>query len=219
MHWKAGPGKKVAIMGLGGLGHMGVKIARALGADVTVISHSDRKREDALKMGAHTFISTHNKSVFREYAEKFDLIINTISADINMGDYFGHWLSFAEQANLELPRMYCVNWFRKGADGKFIWPGYSENMRVLKWIFGRVKGESEARRTPLGFSPAMNDLDWTGLDQFPADMFEELNKVDPAAWEKELESHREFLGKFMSRLPKKLMDMNERLVQNLRNLN
>jgi alcohol dehydrogenase (NADP+) len=89
MHWKAGPGKKVAIMGLGGLGHMGVKIARALGAEVTVLSHSEKKREDALRMGAHHFVSTQDKKVFKEYAEHFDLIINTISVDINMGDYFG----------------------------------------------------------------------------------------------------------------------------------
>jgi uncharacterized zinc-type alcohol dehydrogenase-like protein len=87
-HWKAGPGKKVAIMGLGGLGHMGVKIARALGAEVTVLSHSDKKHEDALKMGAHHFVSTADKEVFKKYASNFDLIINTISAEINMSDYF-----------------------------------------------------------------------------------------------------------------------------------
>ncbi len=87
-HWNAGPGKKVAIMGLGGLGHMGVKIARALGAHVTVLSHSEKKREDALKMGAHEFISTHDKSAFRENQLKFDLIINTVSADLDMGAYF-----------------------------------------------------------------------------------------------------------------------------------
>lgn len=88
-HWKAGPGKKVAIMGLGGLGHVGVKIARALGAEVTVLSHSDKKREDALKMGAHHFVSTHDPKVFKDLAGSFDLIINTISADVDMGNYFG----------------------------------------------------------------------------------------------------------------------------------
>lgn len=88
-HWNAGPGKKVAILGLGGLGHMGVKIARALGAEVTVLSHSDKKREDALKMGAHHFVSTQDKEIFQKHAEEFDLIINTVSADINMNDYFG----------------------------------------------------------------------------------------------------------------------------------
>ena len=88
MHWKAGPGKTVAIMGLGGLGHVGVKIARALGADVTVLSHSEGKREDALKMGAHHFVATKDGKAFKECAMKFDLIINTVSADIDMGLYF-----------------------------------------------------------------------------------------------------------------------------------
>lgn len=90
VHWKAGPGKKVAILGLGGLGHMGVKIARALGAEVTVLSHSEKKKEDALRMGAHHFVNTHDKSVFEKYANTFDLIINTVSsADIDMNAYFG----------------------------------------------------------------------------------------------------------------------------------
>ncbi len=89
MHWNAGPGKKVAIMGLGGLGHMGVKIAVALGAEVTVLSHSDKKREDAIAFGAHHFVCTRDRQVFKDHANEFDLIINTISADINMNDYFG----------------------------------------------------------------------------------------------------------------------------------
>lgn len=88
MHWKAGPGKKVGILGMGGLGHMGVKIAAALGAEVTVLSHSDKKREDALKMGAHNFVVTKDKENLKKYANYFDLIINTVSAEINMDDYF-----------------------------------------------------------------------------------------------------------------------------------
>ncbi len=88
-HWKAGPGKKVGIMGLGGLGHMGVKIAKALGAEVTVLSHSDRKREDAMKMGAHHFVSTYDKEAMKKLSNSFDLIINTVSsADINMHEFF-----------------------------------------------------------------------------------------------------------------------------------
>ena len=88
--WKAGPGKKVAIMGLGGLGHMGVKIANAMGADVTVLSHSEKKREDAMKLGAHKFVLTKTPEAFAEHANTFDLIINTISsADLDMASYFG----------------------------------------------------------------------------------------------------------------------------------
>lgn len=89
VHWKAGPGKKVAIMGLGGLGHMGVKLAAALGAEVTVLSHSESKRADAEKLGAHNFLLTKNAEVFTENANTFDLIINTISsADLDIGNYF-----------------------------------------------------------------------------------------------------------------------------------
>jgi alcohol dehydrogenase (NADP+) len=88
-HWKAGPGKRVGIVGLGGLGHMGVKIANALGADVTVLSHSEKKRDDALKMGAHHFVSSKDKEAMKKLNGTFDLIINTVSsADIDMGEYF-----------------------------------------------------------------------------------------------------------------------------------
>lgn len=89
-HWQAGPGKKVGIMGMGGLGHVGVKIAKALGADVSVLSHSESKREDALKLGAHHFLLTKDPEVFKKNANSFDLIINTVSsADLNMANYFG----------------------------------------------------------------------------------------------------------------------------------
>lgn len=87
-HWHAGPGKKVAIMGLGGLGHMGVKIAAALGAEVTVLSHSDKKREDAKRMGAQHFVATKEPGALKNLARTFDLIINTVSAELNMSDYF-----------------------------------------------------------------------------------------------------------------------------------
>lgn len=87
-NWKAGPGKKVAILGLGGLGHMGVKIAKALGAEVTVLSHSEKKKEDAMKMGADKFVVTKDPATLEKYNYYFDLIINTVSAKINMSEYF-----------------------------------------------------------------------------------------------------------------------------------
>ena len=86
-HWKVGPGKKVAVMGLGGLGHMGVKFAVAMGAEVTVLSHSAKKKNDALAMGAHHFIETSDPAVFKANAKKFDVILNTVSAEINIDDY------------------------------------------------------------------------------------------------------------------------------------
>jgi len=86
-HWKVGPGKKVAVMGLGGLGHMGVKFAVAMGADVTVLSHSPHKKDDALAMGAHHFIGTDDESVFTTHAKSFDVILNTVSAEIDIDKY------------------------------------------------------------------------------------------------------------------------------------
>ncbi len=129
----------------------------------------------------------------------------------NMGDYFKHWLSFADK-DLKLPAIYGVNWFRKGNQGQFIWPGYSDNMRVLKWIFERVHGRATGRKTALGLAPAFEDLDWSGLEKYPVTDFAELNRLDTVAWRQELESHREFLSRFQSRLPRELMDYNEVLM-------
>jgi uncharacterized zinc-type alcohol dehydrogenase-like protein len=86
-HWNAGPGTRVGVMGLGGLGHMGVKFAKALGATVTVFSHSPGKREDALAMGADHFVCTSESDVLKEYKSSFDLILNTVSADLNINSY------------------------------------------------------------------------------------------------------------------------------------
>jgi uncharacterized zinc-type alcohol dehydrogenase-like protein len=86
-HWKAGPGKKVAVMGLGGLGHMGVKFAKAMGAHVTVLSHSPQKESDAIAMGADAFISTKDETIFKKNARSYDLILNTISAEIDINKY------------------------------------------------------------------------------------------------------------------------------------
>jgi phosphoenolpyruvate carboxykinase (GTP) len=132
----------------------------------------------------------------------------------NMGDYFEHWLKF-EKLTDQLPPVFGVNWFRKNDQGKFIWPGYSENMRVLKWIFERVKGRAEGRKHALGVSPAYEDLDWEGLESYPAQDFTQLNRLDSVAWRTEIASHRDFLGKFGERLPKGLMAYHENLGKNL----
>lgn len=128
----------------------------------------------------------------------------------NMGDYFKHWLSFADKG-LKLPPIFGVNWFRKGNQGQFIWPGFSENMRVLKWIFERVHGRASGRKTALGLAPAFEDLDWSGLEKYPVTDFAELNRLDAVAWRQELGAHREFLARFQERLPRELMDYNEQL--------
>ncbi len=122
----------------------------------------------------------------------------------NMGDYFAHWLSFAPRADrARLPKVYFVNWFRRSADGKFLWPGFGENSRVLKWICERVEGTAKAQTTPIGHLPTPDALDVTGLDGM-ADNLKQLLAVDLAGWRKEVEDVAANYAKLGSRLPKTL---------------
>lgn len=133
----------------------------------------------------------------------------------NMGDYFAHWLSFADETKWKhvahLPKVFNVNWFRKDESGKFMWPGYGENMRVLKWIFERVQGRAGGEKTILGLSPRYEDLDWTGLESFSKVAFEKLMAIDGRAWVEEAKSHAESLAKYGTRLPAALISENEKL--------
>jgi phosphoenolpyruvate carboxykinase (GTP) len=118
----------------------------------------------------------------------------------NMADYWGHWLEIGQKAGAKLPRIYLVNWFRKDADGKFMWPGFGDNSRVIEWIFGRCSGEDDAVKTAIGFLPAPGAIDTTGLDVTPEGLAA-LLAVDPAAWVAELAAIEEHYAKFGSKLP------------------
>jgi len=122
----------------------------------------------------------------------------------NMGDYFNHWLKMGRSV-AQPPRIYRVNWFRRDANGKFIWPGFGENMRVLQWIAQRCQGRASGMETPLGIMPRFEDLVWTGLEKkmSPA-QYAELARIDVAAWKEELASHDELFGKLGKRLPQAL---------------
>ncbi|MBS0662726.1 MAG: phosphoenolpyruvate carboxykinase (GTP) [Verrucomicrobia bacterium] len=128
----------------------------------------------------------------------------------HMGDYFRHWINMQRRLS-ETPRIFHVNWFRKDREGKFIWPGFGENMRVLKWIFDRVRAGGRARETPIGWVPRHKDIDWTGLD-FPREKFEELQAFDRAAWRAEVLGHEELFLDLHSHLPKELMFERELLI-------
>jgi phosphoenolpyruvate carboxykinase (GTP) len=121
----------------------------------------------------------------------------------NMGDYFGHWLKMGTAAGARLPKIFHVNWFRQDEHGKFLWPSYGENCRVLKWIFERVEGTGDAVETAIGLMPASDALDRSGLD-IPADHVTELLNVDIDGWLREVPRIREYFRKFGKHLPSAL---------------
>jgi phosphoenolpyruvate carboxykinase (GTP) len=118
----------------------------------------------------------------------------------HMGDYFGHWLKMG-RAVQHAPKIFRVNWFRRDAQGKFIWPGFGENMRVLQWIVERCEGTARGMETALGTMPRHEDLNWAGLDKFSAAQFAELTRIEAASWKEELASHDELFGKLAGHLP------------------
>jgi phosphoenolpyruvate carboxykinase (GTP) len=132
----------------------------------------------------------------------------------HMGDYFAHWLKIGERPGAKLPKIFYVNWFRQDANGKFLWPGYGENSRVLKWIFQRCDGKVHAKGTPIGRIPEVADLDTTGLDIKNAHV-EELLSVDIEGWQAEVPSIKEHFARFGDHLPEglsqEMKDLEERL--------
>ncbi len=127
-------------------------------------------------------------------------------AGYNMSDYFQHWLDMGaklQATGATLPKIFCVNWFRKGADGKFVWPGYGENARVLKWMIERVEGKAEGSENIFGLSPRYEDLSWDGLN-FSAEQFNSVIGVDHAAWTAELKLHDELFTTLEYHLPEAL---------------
>jgi|HubBroStandDraft_6_1064221.scaffolds.fasta_scaffold34164_4 phosphoenolpyruvate carboxykinase (GTP) len=128
----------------------------------------------------------------------------------HMGDYFRHWIKMQRSLTLT-PRIFHVNWFRKDADGKFMWPGFSENMRVLKWIVDRTKGRALARETPIGWMPRYEDMEWKGMD-LSKEKFEELQKFDREAWRKEVIEHEELFIRLHDHLPKEMVYERELLI-------
>ncbi|MEW5863124.1 MAG: phosphoenolpyruvate carboxykinase (GTP) [Pseudomonadota bacterium] len=131
----------------------------------------------------------------------------------HMGDYFTHWLKMGRSV-AQPPRIFRVNWFRKDAAGRFIWPGFSENMRVLKWIVERSAGRGAGVETPLGIIPRYEDLDWRGLE-FDRARFDEITRVDERAWAEELKSHDELFSRLGARVPQTLDARRSRMRQQL----
>jgi phosphoenolpyruvate carboxykinase (GTP) len=135
----------------------------------------------------------------------------------NMSDYFQHWLDVGahlEAQGATLPRLYCVNWFRKGPDGKIVWPGYGENMRVLDWMLGRIEGRAAGAEHAFGVSPRYEDLDWSGL-AFGRERFDLVIGIDRDAWQQELAMHDELFHKLAWHLPAQFAGVRERIATRL----
>ncbi len=132
----------------------------------------------------------------------------------NVGDYFAHWLSMSKRAS-NLPQIFHVNWFRKSAEGKFMWPGFGDNMRVLKWIVDRVNGKAAAKESPIGWVPYSKDIDITGLKDFDAAKLEACLAISTEEWKKEVLGHEEHFVKLYTSLPKELVYQKELLTSRL----
>ena len=135
----------------------------------------------------------------------------------NMSDYFQHWLQLGQKlqaSGAKLPAIYCVNWFRKGEDGKFVWPGYGENMRVLKWMIDRIEGSAKGAENVFGISPSYGELNWSGLSFTPA-QFHTVTHIDKAAWQTELGLHEELFEQLAHHLPPELPATKAAIAQRL----
>jgi phosphoenolpyruvate carboxykinase (GTP) len=128
----------------------------------------------------------------------------------HMGDYFRHWLRMQRELSAT-PRVFHVNWFRKDAEGNFLWPGFSENMRVLKWVVDRVRGRAQGKETPIGWTPHYDDMNWDGL-AMSREQFDELQRVDRSAWRQEVMGHEELFLALHDHLPPEMIYERELLI-------
>jgi phosphoenolpyruvate carboxykinase (GTP) len=127
----------------------------------------------------------------------------------NIGDYFQHWLDIGKRLT-DPPHIFSVNWFRKSADGKFLWPGFGENMRVLKWIIDRCEGSGGALKSPIGWLPGIHDIDLAGLE-LDHKWVDELLEIDHEQWQKEIAAHQEFFDSLGGVVPEELLEQREQL--------
>jgi len=170
--------------------------------------------EDGVYMGATLGSETTAAITGKVGVVRRDPMAMLAFCGYHMGDYFSHWLKVGRAVS-HPPRIFRVNWFRKDAGGKFVWPGFAENMRVLKWIVERCAGRAQGVETALGVIPRFEDLNWTGLERFERARFDEISGVDEKAWVTELKAHDELFSKIGGHLPPELETRRGRMHQKL----
>jgi len=170
--------------------------------------------EDGVYMGATLGSETTAATTGKVGVVRRDPMAMLAFCGYNMADYFAHWLKMG-RAVQQPPKIFRVNWFRRDANGKFIWPGFGENMRVLQWIVERCQGTARGVETPLGTMPRYEDITWSGLEKVSPAQFAELERVDTNAWREELHAHDELFGKFGARVPEPLEMRRGRMHQRL----
>jgi phosphoenolpyruvate carboxykinase (GTP) len=134
-------------------------------------------------------------------------------AGYHMADYFNHWLNFGRHLP-NPPRIFNVNWFQRDAEGNFVWPGFGENMRILKWIVERSHGRAISVESPIGWMPRYENIDWDGLD-FSKEQFDQIMSIDREEWKKELLAHEELFERMYDQLPKEYPFMRQLLLSGL----
>jgi phosphoenolpyruvate carboxykinase (GTP) len=175
-------------------------------AGVVPLVHEARDWAHGVFLGSIMASETTAAATGAVGALRFDPMAMLPFCGYNMGDYWAHWLKLGQRSGAKLPKVFYVNWFRKGENGKFLWPGYGENSRVLAWIFDRCDGDAEARESQIGLLPAIGDggIDTRGLDVSEADM-EQLLAVDVEGWQQQISQIRDHYAKFGDRLPAELL--------------
>jgi phosphoenolpyruvate carboxykinase (GTP) len=185
-------------------------------ASVIPLVHEARDWEHGVFLGSIMSSETTAAAAGKVGALRFDPMAMLPFCGYHMGDYFAHWLNVGKRDGARMPKVFYVNWFLKGEDGKFLWPGYGENSRVLAWMFGRVTGEADAVETPIGFMPPTDErgIDRTGLDVSEATMARLLT-VDTDGWLAQLPQMKVHYAEFGDRLPQELHEQLAALEQRL----
>lgn len=171
--------------------------------------------QNGVFLGVRTGSETTAAAIHKEGVLRRDPMAMLPFCGYNMGDYFRHWLNIGKKLK-HPPKIYSVNWFRADENGKFIWPGFGENIRVLKWILERVNNQVEAQKTPIGLIPHLRDLDLSGLN-IPPRQLDKLLEVNPEEWQDELLDIEKFLSQFSGRLPKEILQEYQALKEQLNN--